>query len=245
VNAAKAYVRVLIRVPEAYLLLKDFKAKRPGLLVLDGDGRRVGAIALAGAKPANVARALTAWKDAMPVESLRIRLTKPDVDWRLLTRAVFRKGDRGTATKRDGHLIFRMERGGLSPARLTAAAKESGVEFEWIDPVPVTTKTTDAPGVWYAEEGRCYVTRVLLSPSILGESDIEQRVFKLPGVSRGASGAPVAAAPLKEQGVLTVFADLFHDREIVVGRKNAVDWKKVEAALERAKAKSKATAAGR
>ncbi len=45
-KAAEPYVRVLIRVPEAYLLLHRFDTTRPGLLVLDADGRRVDSLDL-------------------------------------------------------------------------------------------------------------------------------------------------------------------------------------------------------
>ena len=48
VKASAAFVRIRIRVPEAYLLIRPLDTSRPGLLVLDADGRRVDSIALPG-----------------------------------------------------------------------------------------------------------------------------------------------------------------------------------------------------
>lgn len=44
--AAGRFVRLLVRVPEAYWLVRAYGVKRPGVLVLDGTGRKVGAFAL-------------------------------------------------------------------------------------------------------------------------------------------------------------------------------------------------------
>ena len=63
-----------MRVPEAYLLVREYKAIRPGLLVLDSDGRRVAATPLLKAKPAAIARMLDASTTAAARERGRLRL---------------------------------------------------------------------------------------------------------------------------------------------------------------------------
>ncbi|MCI0341136.1 MAG: hypothetical protein L0216_08265 [Planctomycetales bacterium] len=48
---ANDFVRVLVRVPEAYWLVKDYKVSRPGALFLDAAGRKLAAVALDASKP--------------------------------------------------------------------------------------------------------------------------------------------------------------------------------------------------
>ena len=47
--AARRFVTCLVRVPQAYELVRTYEAVRPGLLVLDADAKKRGAIALTGA----------------------------------------------------------------------------------------------------------------------------------------------------------------------------------------------------
>ncbi len=70
-KAAAGYVRLLVRVPEAYWLVTDYKVTRPGVLVLDPRGRKVAAQALSAREPtasmaATLAKALVSGATAKP-----------------------------------------------------------------------------------------------------------------------------------------------------------------------------------
>ena len=41
VAEAQHYVRVLVKVPEAYWLVRDYQCTRPGVLLLDSAGRKL------------------------------------------------------------------------------------------------------------------------------------------------------------------------------------------------------------
>ena len=59
-RASRAFVCILIRRPHAYAVSAAYdRAPIPGLTVLDGDGKRVGAVGLGGdPEPRRVAEAL-------------------------------------------------------------------------------------------------------------------------------------------------------------------------------------------
>ena len=83
VAATKPYVRILIRVPEAYLLLRPYNTTRPGLLILDADGRRIDSIALPGRgqKGEDQATVVQRLKDGVgevPFERVRAHLLGSD-----------------------------------------------------------------------------------------------------------------------------------------------------------------------
>lgn len=86
--AAGPFVRIKIRVPEAYLIVRMYDTTRPALLVLDADGHRVDSIKLLGAKPAEVAQRLVEAQRAPARE--RFVLDGPDATKLGGTR----KGDR-------------------------------------------------------------------------------------------------------------------------------------------------------
>jgi len=218
-------VKILVRVPEAYLLVREYKATRPGLLVLDSDGRRVAATPLSGAKPAAIARMLDASTTAAARERVRLRVRGPEPK-----RAAFAKDLKATLAKA-GVVRFDTFAGGAVPAQIRKLAKSHGVEFDFIEPVPVAVAESKAPGVWYVEPKRAYVTRLFLLPEHFKGGDLEMRTFRLPGIPKGGGGARVAAAPLATPGVLAIFADIFNDRELVVARKGKVDWKAVAQAF--------------
>ena len=79
VAAAKGYVTIRIRVPEAYLLMGQYETSRPGLLILDADGRRVDSIPLPGMGapqigPAKLAARLRTAMKSPALESMRASL---------------------------------------------------------------------------------------------------------------------------------------------------------------------------
>ena len=97
------------------------------------------------------------------------------------------------------------------------------------------------PGVWYTDAAKGYVADVLLDPEVFkaAVSDLDARVFKLPGISKGGGGAVVARAPLKIAGVLSVFPDIFGASQLVVGRKGKIRWADVTSAFKQAGVKAK------
>ncbi len=94
VDAADPYVRILIKVPEAYLLLFPLATSRPGLLVLDADARRVHSIALPGQRALRqagsgvknqaqaIAKLLGAVEDYPAVEMFRVTIVGKDAAFR-------------------------------------------------------------------------------------------------------------------------------------------------------------------
>ncbi len=222
-NAAKGYVTQLIRVPEAYLLLRRFDTTRPGLLILDADGRRVDSIDLRPAlrgelEPEAVAKRLSAAKTKTPTERFWLKTDDPTASLEVAGAQSVRKiGNYG---------LVIAEPGRVRPEELVKKAKG----WTLIDPVPVTVK-----------EKRVFVSRTLLSPDRFGDdSDVEFRVFDLPQVPKGPSGARVAAAPLNLPGVLGVTPNFALDEELVVGRKGEVDWELVLEAFRAAGVKEPA-----
>jgi hypothetical protein len=178
-------VRIKIRVPAGYLLVKPYDTTRPALLVLDAEGRRVDSIKLLGAKPAEVAERLRAARIAPAQE--RFVVSKDNGARQVLTGPV----------------------GKHTPDTLL----EQGYTIHEPVPVVVDGKTR-------------YVARLLVSAG----DDLESRTFALPGVPKGARGCRVALAPLAVDGVVSVFPDIFAEKQRVVARKGT-DWKKVRAAF--------------
>jgi len=203
---ANRFVKIKIRVPEGYLLVRMYDTTRPALLVLDADGRRIDSIKLLGAKPADVAARLKVALNA-PAEE-RFILSGPDASKIGGQKA----GDRW---------IVRAPQGKYTPAALKARG------FTIHHPVPVK-QTKAGPGTWFTRGETRYVARLLLRE---GEN-LEAKTFALPGVPKGGSGARVARAPFQVDGVVSVFPDIFAEWEIVVARKG-IDWGKVRKAFAR------------
>lgn len=213
-------MRLLVRVPEAYALLGPFDATRPGLLVIDGCGRRVDVIDLAKeADPAAIAKRLEAAATAPALERIRVTAEDPAA----LLREV--EGARGTreavATGREVRIVA--EAGAAFPVLLRAKAV-----FE--DPVEIA----DAAGAWHAEKGRAYVPRVMLDPAWKNPS-LETRTIAIKGVGRGPPAARVPFAAMKVPGVLAAVPDFEEETLAVVARAGAVDWAAVEKAVAAAR----------
>ena len=149
-------MRVLVRVPEAYALLAPYETTRPGLLVLDADGRRIDSIDLApqrGAAPDadTVARRLREAAKAPVLERWRLRVTSPDVDADadadVDAAARFRESLAkldGVASVRasndasnDGLLLAFAPRGTLRPEGIALLASSVKAFVEIVEPVPV------------------------------------------------------------------------------------------------------------
>ncbi|MHC4134718.1 MAG: hypothetical protein ACYTDU_10335 [Planctomycetota bacterium] len=234
-KAAEPFVRIRIRVPEAYLLLFGFDAKRPGLLVLDADGRRVAGIDLPGmggapADPTLVADLLDAAATDPPVEMFRVAV-KGDVD---AFREALEELESVEGTARRGDVLrIAVGQGGLAPAKVDALAQKLEVRLKWSSPIAVKPVATKGPGVWYATPQRSWVIPELLDPKAL-PPDLEARGYRLRGIPKGGTGSRVAQAPLRLPGVVAVFPDIFGEEQAVVGRKGEVDWKAVRQAFKQA-----------
>jgi len=235
VKAAAPFVRIRIRVPEAYLLLFGFDAKRPGLLVLDADGRRVASIDLPGlgggsADPGLVADLLDDAATDAAVEMFRVAI-KGDVE--AFRKAVEELESVEGTTLRGGVLRIAVGRGSLPPSKVDALARKLEVRLDWSSPVAVKPLAATAPGVWYATPRRSHVIPELLDPNAL-PADLEARTYRLPGIPKGGAGYRIAQAPLRVPGVVATFPDIFGEEQIVVGRKGEVGWKAVRRAFEQA-----------
>jgi hypothetical protein len=258
-KAAAAYQRLLIRVPEAYLLLRHYETIRPGLLVLDADGRRVTSIDLNRAlseqwKPADVAKKLDEARTAPALAHIRLQIDGGEKEFREAVAKL--PGIRKAVVDTRGFAIV-AEHGKLTPERVAQIAAKTKTKVTWIEPVRVRLERVQGSsdviataGLWHVTPtgkgvaapgelwGHVYATRLLLDKPQMEAggfaADLEMRTFDILDVPKGGLGARVAAAPLKVEGVLAVRPDIFGDTEIVIGRKGAVDWDKVLAAFREA-----------
>ena len=229
VEAAGAYVRIKIRVPEAYLMLRDYEATRPGLLVMDADGRRVSSLAIGRLDPTDLAGWLAGQKKAKGQERYVVAMKGGD-------QKKLRAEVRGRVA-RDGSMVVKTE---LSIDEFRAIAERHEVELSWRDPVAIRISgagdLSRVAGIRHVAKRTAYMTRLLLHPrALVGfKLDIEARTYELPGVPTSARGAGVAMAPRRVAGVLTVFPDLFNESETVVARKGKIQWPQVAKAFESA-----------
>lgn len=230
-RASYPFVRLLVRVPEAYALLGPFDAKRPGLLVLDGDGRRVEMIDLSDVTDrAEIATRLEKAATAPAIERVRVSI---DGDAGLLPATL--KGLKGIRDVgvRGRELIITAEPGAASPAVLREKAGKLALRFE--DPVDLALAGEEqAPGAWYAEDHRAYVPRVLIDPAWKIAS-LETRKIDVKGVGKGPRAMLVPFAAMKVPGVLSAVPDFEEETLTVVGRVGAVDWAVVEKAVAAAR----------
>lgn len=240
---------IRIRVPEAYLILRQYETSRPGLLILDADGRRVDSIPLPGMgapqiEPARLAARLETARKSPARESMRASLKGSVHCMEKVRRDLSALPGVRSVVLSKGVLRLKADAGSLSPQRLKTIATGHVVTATMQEPVAVNFMAkppkaiADVAGVWYAEGTRAYVTRLLLDPKALAEAgdslvpDIEARAFQLTGLPKGGAACRVALAPLKVPGVLAIFADVFHDRQVVVGRKGEVSWPAVVEAFD-------------
>ncbi|MHC4225080.1 MAG: hypothetical protein ACYSX0_09025 [Planctomycetota bacterium] len=240
-EAAAPFERILVRVPEAYLLVSRFKATRPGLLVLDADGRRVDAIKIddAGAVAARLKTSLR--KQALEEFVVEGAPTTEEMA-RASSVAPHPKGTRIVATA-GAFTVETLRKRGLRivepvEVRLTPARDADGARVRLLK----------VAGVWWVEgrkELRAYVSPLLLLPAPLLRAapgatvDIEARSFDLPDVPKGGRGWGVASAPLLTPGVLSIFPDIFGESQRVVGRKGEISWKAVRDAFAKSGCKAR------
>ncbi len=219
-RAAAPFVRLLVRVPEAYALLGPFDATRPGLLVIDGCGRRVDVIDLAHvADPGEIAKRLEAAATAPALERIRVTAEEPDA---LVKKMKGVAGVREVAA--DGSVVTLVAEASAAFPTLIDAK----VRFD--DPAEID----EAPGAWHLASGRAYVPRVMIDPAWKIGS-LETRAIDLEGIGKGPPAARVPFAALNVPGVLSAVPDFEKETLAVVARAGAVDWVAVEKAVAAAR----------
>jgi hypothetical protein len=145
---ANRFERLLVRVPEAYWLVKDYGVQRPGVLVLAPDGRKVDALEVLGTDPEAEAAALATTlelaveadpsEEALPAGAqLTLRLRPRDgaaapaeAARAKAATAVAALPGVSKAEWRDGALHVIGARLWLRPGVLVAAVKGAGVEAQ-------------------------------------------------------------------------------------------------------------------
>ncbi|MEE8106241.1 MAG: hypothetical protein V3T86_11965, partial [Planctomycetota bacterium] len=208
-------------MPDAYLLLREYGATRPGFLVLDADGRRVDSLGLLKKSSAEVAAWLKATAAKKPHEVWWARIDGAADASKLLTALRALDGVKDANVSK-GSLVLRVAANSIQPDGLLKLAKSHGVKLRLVEPAPigpVSDRAKTSPGLWYVDDSGGYVTRVLLDPKRVGARELETRAFSLFDVSKGGLGARVAGAPLKVDGVISVHVDIFSEEERVVARK--------------------------
>ena len=230
-RATYPFVRLLVRVPEAYALLEPFDAKRPGLLVLDGDGRRVEMIDLSDVTDrAEIATRLEKAATAPALERIRVSIDGEPGLFPATLKGL--KGIRDVGV-RGRELTIAAEPGAASPALVREKAGEMSVRFE--DPVELVLAGEEkAPGAWYSEDHCAYVPRVLVDPAWKIAS-LETRKIDVKGVGKGPRAMRVPFAAMKVPGVLSGVPDFEKETLTVVGRAGAVAWDAVEKAVAAAR----------
>jgi len=211
---------------------------------------------------ATLAKKLRAAKIAPAKEHLRASLEGSPGCMAKVRRDVAAMDGVTSAELNAGVLRIKANAGSIDPARLVKVAHGHIVDLTFQDPVPVRFEAKkDGPpvetaakriakvaGTWYTVRDRvleAYVTRLLLDAAALARAgasyvpDVEARRFELPGIPKGGAGCRVALAPLRTPGVLTIFADVFNERQVVVARKGEVSWDDVAAAFAAAGCKPK------
>jgi hypothetical protein len=256
VTAAEPYVRILIRVPVAYHLMRQYKCTRPGLMVLDADGRRVDAIPLGAKKAGQVAEWLRDALAAPAYERLTVRFATADREaekgfWKRILEI---DGIENGPTNRDGTINLTVKAGGLHPEKVEALARAAGLELTLVQPLavkltPRKAKAGDlealkkAPGTWYVSRrgpARAFVSRVFLNPAALATAapdlttDLETFAFRLERVLEGNKDCAIALSPIRIKGVLSVLPDASFENVTVVARRGTVKPKALLGAFAKA-----------
>jgi hypothetical protein len=260
-TAAKPFVRVLVRPPETWFLVRSLGAKRPGLLVLDAGGCVVDTLDLAPAldrkmKPARVVEFLDQAARASPVHQIRFVVTggKHEQIGGFWSSMQSLEGSKVTphapplpepdGTTRESEFVpddrpaHRLT-GTCDITELLSIARSSWVRLEILDPVTVVLRAREG------EETRTvYRERVLLRaeehPGFV--SDVEELTVELDGAPTPATAVRTLRAPFGLKGVLHVIPEFDAARVIVVARRGQVKLAALRRAIEEAGTKTKSPA---
>jgi hypothetical protein len=149
-------------------------------------------------------------------------------------------------SRSDDRIVIHARAGALTAEEILEPMEKEKLPLRLIEPVAVRfsragnealeAKLPDLsaiPGAWSITSGdrpTAFIARLLLEPAALASADaswvpdVEEKRFRLPGVSTGPRGARPAFKALECPGVLAVFPDLWHESIAVVGRKHSIDW---------------------
>jgi len=257
IAAAEGYVRILIRVPEAYLILRPFETTRPGLLVLDADARRVASFPLRGLggtpSAKEIVKALDAARTQEPTERLLLKMPADEADAFAKTITTW-KGVHRAESLPGGYVEVRMRPGAVAPARALAAGKAKKIQVACVDPVRVDVqaarKDVEVAGALAAlsgvrfrakgaaSAGTIWVSRWLLHPDALAAvgltPDVVSQRYTFTDLPRGGGAVRHLRLPFAVHGVLAVVPDVFHDAIDVVGRKGLFDGADLKQRFEKA-----------
>lgn len=214
--------------------MKRFGVKRYGLLVLDSDGRKIGAIDLRNIykRPELAARRLEALATAPALETHRVTVAGPGKKLAALRDAVQKEKSVRSAALDGGTLTIT---GNLPPRTLTRHATTHGVSLAYRTPVPLKISEAQSSGIWYVEDGVSYVTSLLVHPKRLGiEGDaVKTRTIRVPGLRIDGTAHDVLLGMLSVPGVINVLPNRRTQRIDVVGLKDRSTWTDVQRVLDR------------
>lgn len=241
---------MLVRVPEAYLLLRPFDATRPGLLVLDADARRIASIPLTGKPDSSaVADALTKALATEPRERLLLRVQEKATD-ETVKRLQTLVGAETPKALPGGFVEVWGTKGAVTPTHVDAIAAATKREIEVVDPVRVAvTATRDGivpakaiagvAGVRHvttaASATTAWISRWLLHPRHLEarglRGDVAAVTFRFANLPDGPPAAKHFMRPFAEKGVLSVVPRVKDGAIELVVRPKVHDEKATLAAL--------------
>lgn len=243
---------MLVRVPEAYLLLRPFDTTRPGLLVLDADARRIASIPLTG-KPnaSHVADELTKALKTPPRERLLIRVPGKAVE-DISKRLSAIKGAEAPKALPGGFVEVWCAKGAVTPDQVAAMAAAAKQDLDVVEPVRVAVKAArkDADvasslkkvaGLRHkasTEAGAvAWISRWLLKPAHLEaqglEGDVAAVVYRFKDLPDGPSVVKHLMRPFAEKGVLSVVPRVKEGAIEVIVRPKLHEAEKTLAALQK------------
>lgn len=214
---------MLVRVPEAYLLLRPFDTTRPGLLVLDADARRVASIPLTGKPDIDaVADKLAKALKTAPRERVLLRVPEKATE-----AALKQLGElEGAETPRalpGGFIEVWTAVAAVTPVHVAAIAKATQQEVAFADPVSVVLSATrkavvpteaarGIAGIRHVAEsaGGCtaLISRWLLHPRHLEarglRGDVAAVTYRFENLPDGPPVVPHLMRPFAAKGVLSV-----------------------------------------
>ena len=251
-------MRVLVRVPEAYLLLRPFDTTRPGLLVLDADARRVASVPLTG-RPiaADVADRLTKAQGARPRERVLLRMPEAAVSEAVKALTALQGAEVAKALP-GGFVEVWGAKSAVTPIHVATIATALKAEIGIVDPVAVVV-TAAREGATPAEAAKAvaglrhvmtnsdgttaWISRWLLHPGHLEAAGLDGNVaavtYHFENLPRGAPVVKHLMRPFAEKGVLSVVPRVDDGAIEVVVRPEAYDADATLAALVGGGLKSK------
>ena len=143
-NAAAPFVRVLVRVPDAYVLLRPLGAVRPGLVVLDADGRTVSSVSLA--KPFDTDFVIKSIAESSKKKGREFFALKVSNEHRV--EFIRLLGDTEGVDRpqiRDGRIELWANAGALTIPSIESLGVKVNASIEFVDPIEAPVSMAKAP----------------------------------------------------------------------------------------------------